>query len=96
MSDFVKDLTASLQKQIEAYIPKIETQDVGTVLEAGDGIARASGLGAVRAQELVQFDNGVMGVAFNLEQDSVGVIIMGDYGEIDLQPRHARGFSRHF
>src|SRR3990172_4710983 len=80
MSDFVKDLTASLQKQIEAYTPKIEAQDVGSVLEAGDGIARASGLGAVRAQELVQFDNGVMGVAFNLERDSVGIIILGDYG----------------
>ncbi|MBF8281929.1 MAG: ATP synthase F1, alpha subunit [Anaerolineales bacterium] len=83
MSDFVKDLTASLQKQIEAYTPKIEAQDVGAVLEAGDGIARASGLGAVRAQELVQFDNGVMGVAFNLERDSIGIIILGDYGGIE-------------
>ncbi|HLE30045.1 MAG TPA: F0F1 ATP synthase subunit alpha [Anaerolineales bacterium] len=83
MSDFVKELTLSLQKQIEAYAPKIEAQDVGAVLEAGDGIARASGLGAVRAQELVQFANGVMGVAFNLERDSIGVIIMGDYSEID-------------
>ncbi len=83
MSDFVKDLTLSLQKQIEAYAPKLAAQDVGNVLEAGDGIARASGLGAVQAQELVQFANGVMGVAFNLEQDSVGVIIMGDYGGIE-------------
>ncbi len=83
MSDFVKDLTASLQKQIEAYTPKIEAQDVGSVLEAGDGIARASGLGAVRAQELVQFENGIMGVAFNLERDSVGIIILGDYGGIE-------------
>jgi F-type H+/Na+-transporting ATPase subunit alpha len=83
MSDFVKDLTLSLQKQIEAYTPKVEAQDVGTVLEAGDGIARASGLGAVRAQELVQFANGVMGVAFNLEQDSVGIIIMGDYSGVE-------------
>jgi F-type H+-transporting ATPase subunit alpha len=83
MSDFVKDLTLSLQKQIEAYSPKVEMQDVGRVLEAGDGIARASGLSAVQAQELVQFENGVMGVAFNLERDSVGIIILGDYGEID-------------
>ncbi len=82
MSDFVKDLTLSLHKQIEAYAPKIETQDVGAVLEAGDGIARASGLSAVKAQELVRFENGVMGVAFNLERDSVGIIIMGDYSGI--------------
>jgi F-type H+-transporting ATPase subunit alpha len=83
MSDFVKDLTQSLQKQIEAFSPQIETQDVGSVLEAGDGIARATGLGAVRSQELVQFENGVMGVAFNLEKDALGIIIMGDYSGIE-------------
>ena len=83
MSDFVKDLTLSLQKQIEAYAPKVEAQDVGTVLETGDGIARATGLSAVKAQELVRFANGVMGVAFNLEKDSVGIIIMGDYSGIE-------------
>ncbi|MGH2520931.1 MAG: F0F1 ATP synthase subunit alpha [Anaerolineales bacterium] len=83
MSDFVKDLTLSLQKQIEAFTPTIEAQDVGTVLEAGDGIARVSGLSAVQAQELVQFANGVMGVAFNLERDIVGVIILGDYSGVD-------------
>lgn len=83
MSDFVKDLALSLQQQIEAFQPKVETQDVGRVLEAGDGIARASGLSAVQAQELVQFDNGVMGVAFNLEKDSVGIITLGDYGGIE-------------
>jgi F-type H+-transporting ATPase subunit alpha len=83
MSDFVKDLALSLQKQIDAFQPKVEAQDVGRVTEAGDGIAKASGLSAVRAQELVQFDNGVMGVAFNLEQESVGIIALGDYGGIE-------------
>jgi F-type H+-transporting ATPase subunit alpha len=93
MSDFVKDLTASLRQQIDAYVPEIQAQDIGTVIEAGDGIARASGLGAVRAQELVQFSNGVMGIAFNLEQDSVGIIIMGDYSEIE-QGMSVRGTGR--
>jgi F-type H+-transporting ATPase subunit alpha len=82
MSDFVKDLTLSLQKQIESFTPSYEVQEVGTVLEAGDGIARASGLGTVRSQELVQFDNGVMGIAFNLEKDTLGIIIMGDYSGV--------------
>jgi F-type H+/Na+-transporting ATPase subunit alpha len=82
MADFVTELTLSLQKQIEAYTPVVTVQEVGTVLEAGDGIARASGLGSVRSQELVEFDNGVMGIAFNLEKDSVGLIIMGDYSGI--------------
>jgi F-type H+-transporting ATPase subunit alpha len=93
MSDFVKDLTQSLQKQIEAYQPEVRAQDVGTVLEAGDGIARAEGLGGVQAQELVQFANGVMGVAFNLEQESVGIIIMGDYSGIE-QGMTVRGTGR--
>ncbi|MBP7690817.1 MAG: F0F1 ATP synthase subunit alpha [Anaerolineales bacterium] len=82
MSDFVKDLTLSIQKQIESFNPTIEAQDIGRVLEAGDGIARASGLSAVKAQELVQFENGVIGVAFNLEKDSVGIITLGDYSGI--------------
>jgi F-type H+-transporting ATPase subunit alpha len=58
-------------------------KDVGTVLEAGDGIARISGLADISSQELVQFANGIMGIAFNLEQDSVGVIIMGEYAGIE-------------
>src|SRR5689334_18183668 len=93
MSDLVNELTASLQKQIDSFQPQVETRDVGMVTEAGDGIARAEGLGAVQAQELVQFANGVMGIAFNLEQDSVGIIIMGDYGGIE-QGMSVRGTGR--
>jgi F-type H+-transporting ATPase subunit alpha len=93
MSDFVKDLTASLQQQIDAFQPEIRALDVGTVLEAGDGIARAEGLGGVQAQELVQFENGVIGIAFNLEQQSVGLIIMGDYSGIE-QGMSVRGTGR--
>ena len=83
MTDLIDQITADLQKQIETFEPEVELTNVGTVIEAGDGIARASGLADVRAQELVQFENGVMGVAFNLEEDTVGIIIMGDYAEID-------------
>ena len=83
MTDLIKNITADLQKQIDDYKPGVDVSDVGTVLEAGDGIARVDGLSSVRAQELVQFANGVMGIAFNLESDSVGVIIMGEYSAID-------------
>ncbi len=83
MTDLISQITADLQKQIEAFKPEYEMRDVGTVTDAGDGIARVRGLSDVRAQELVQFANGVLGVAFNLEADSVGVIIMGDYAEIE-------------
>ncbi|HKI55338.1 MAG TPA: F0F1 ATP synthase subunit alpha [Anaerolineales bacterium] len=82
MTDLVKQITDDLQKQIEDFKPELNISDIGTVLEAGDGIARVQGLANVRAQELVQFSNGVMGTAFNLEKDSVGVIVMGDYGGI--------------
>ncbi len=83
MSDFIAQITADLQKQIDAFQPELEVREVGAVIEAGDGIARARGLADVRAQELVQFDNGVMGIAFNLEEDNVGIIIMGEFSGIE-------------
>ena len=82
MTDLINQITSDLQKQIEAFKPEIGISDVGTVSEAGDGIARVFGLANVKSQELVQFANGVIGIAFNLEKDSVGVIIMGDYAEV--------------
>jgi len=82
MSDLIKQITADLQQRIDSYRPEYELRDVGLVLDAGDGIARVSGLGDVRSQELVEFANGVVGIAFNLEEDNVGVIVMGDYAEI--------------
>ncbi|MBN2472589.1 MAG: F0F1 ATP synthase subunit alpha [Anaerolineae bacterium] len=82
MSDFTSDITRSLLAQIEDFKPDYEAVEVGEVLEVGDGIARVSGLPNVRANELVRFSNGVPGMAFNLEQDTVGVIIVGDYVEI--------------
>lgn len=82
MSDLIKQITSDFQKQIDSFQPDYSISDVGTVLEAGDGIARVDGLANVRSQELVQFQNGVIGIAFNLEEDKVGVIIMGDYAGI--------------
>ncbi|MCD6401335.1 MAG: F0F1 ATP synthase subunit alpha, partial [Anaerolineales bacterium] len=82
MSDLINQIADDLKKQIEEFHPGMEIRDVGSVVEAGDGIARASGLSKVRSQELVQFDNGVLGIAFNLGKDYVGIIIMGDYSSI--------------
>jgi F-type H+-transporting ATPase subunit alpha len=83
MSDLISQITADLQAQIASFKPALDVQDVGEVAEAGDGIARVRGLAGVRAQELVQFANGVLGIAFNLEADLVGVTILGDYTEIE-------------
>ena len=82
MTDLIQQIASDLKKQIEAYSPALEAQDIGTVLEAGDGIARVSGLAGVQASELVQFETGSFGIAFNLEADNVGVIVMGEYASI--------------
>src|SRR4030042_2716446 len=83
MTDFIDSLPADLRRQIEAFAPELELKDRGSVLEAGDGIARVSGLAVVGAQELVRFENGVLGIAFNLEAERIGVIIMGEYSGIE-------------
>ena len=82
MADLIQQITSDFQKQIDSFEPAASLSDIGTVLEAGDGIAKVDGLTFVRSQELVQFENGVMGIAFNLERDAVGAIIMGDYSGI--------------
>jgi F-type H+-transporting ATPase subunit alpha len=81
--ELLRELTATLRSQIEAFETAPRSVSVGEVIEVGDGIARASGLAGVRSMELVQFENGVMGLAFNLEADNIGIIIMGDYVEIE-------------
>ena len=80
MADSIFD---SILEQIKDFEPgALEAVEVGYVEEVGDGIARISGLDNVRYNELVQFENGVAGIAFNLEKDNVGVIIMGAYDDI--------------
>ncbi len=76
------DLVAQLKQQILNFQAPMRAVDVGTVLQVGDGIARLSGLTSARASELVEFENGTLGIVFNLETDIVGVIIMGDYSNI--------------
>ncbi|MGF1504180.1 MAG: F0F1 ATP synthase subunit alpha, partial [Anaerolineae bacterium] len=87
------ELAEQLKAQIEQFKPSVSVSSIGTVLQVGDGIARISGLEDVQAQELVEFENGVLGVAFNLEVDEVGVIIMGEYANISEGGR-VRGTGR--
>ncbi len=78
-----KNITDALLKQIEGFEYQITSRSVGTVRSVGDGIALVEGLADVKASELVEFSNGVRGVALNLEPDNVGVVIMGDYTSIE-------------
>ncbi|NLX11512.1 MAG: F0F1 ATP synthase subunit alpha [Chloroflexi bacterium] len=93
MADLTSDITRGLLEQIQGYERELKAVEVGTVVEVGDGIARIVGLEHVRAQELVEFQNGVLGIAFNLEADEVGVIIMGDYTTIS-EGGEVRGTGR--
>ena len=77
-----EEITSILKEQIEKFGAEVTSTNVGTVLDAGDGIARVDGLSNVMASELVEFPNGVMGLALNLEETNVGVMILGDYSEI--------------
>jgi F-type H+/Na+-transporting ATPase subunit alpha len=73
------EIASVLQREIENFQGRIETAEVGQVLEVGDGIARCYGLSSAMAGEMVEFPNGVRGMCFNLEENSVGIIILGDY-----------------
>jgi len=72
------EISAILKKQIEDYDKSVSVSNVGTVLQIGDGIARVYGLQQVMAGELVQFEDGTEGIALNLEDDNVGVVLMGE------------------
>jgi F-type H+-transporting ATPase subunit alpha len=73
------EIASVIQKEIEQYEDRVDVREVGTVLEVGDGIARVYGLSNVMVGEMVEFPGGITGLAFNLEENSVGVIILGDY-----------------
>lgn len=82
MAQASSDILQSLLQQVQEFQPSIETYEVGFVEEVGDGIARVTGLNNIRLSELVRFSNGSVGIAFNLESDNVGVIVIGDYDDI--------------
>ncbi|WP_416147759.1 F0F1 ATP synthase subunit alpha [Salipaludibacillus sp. HK11] len=82
MSIRADEISSLLKKQIEGYQSEIEVNDVGTVIRVGDGIAVAHGLENAMAGELLEFSNGVMGMAQNLEENTVGIIILGPFRDI--------------
>jgi F-type H+-transporting ATPase subunit alpha len=76
------EIASLIRSQIENFDVDLQVDEVGTVLEVGDGIARVYGLDKVMASEMVEFENGSLGLALNLEEDSVGVVILGEYTDI--------------
>src|SRR5512142_968801 len=76
------EITKLIREQIENYESKIAVDEVGTVISLGDGIARVHGLDKVMAGELLAFPHDVAGIAMNLEEDQVGVVLLGEYTEV--------------
>lgn len=74
------EVSKIIRQQIEKYNQELKIVNVGTVLQVGDGIARIYGLEKVMAGELVEFDEGTVGIALNLESDNVGAVLMGECG----------------
>ena len=73
------EIASVIQQEIEHFESRVDVREVGRVLEVGDGIARVYGLSSVMSGEMVEFPGGIHGLAFNLEENSVGVIILGDF-----------------
>ena len=78
----VEEISRIIRKQIEDYDKQVEVSETGTVLSAGDGIARVYGLEQAMAGELVEFPNSVQGMVLNLEEDNVGVALLGEANKI--------------
>lgn len=78
------NITDSLLRQIQDFDHQVEARSVGTVTAVYDGVAQVNGLADVRASELVQFSNGAAGLALDLQTKSVGVVVMGDYADIEV------------
>ncbi|HTM66990.1 MAG TPA: F0F1 ATP synthase subunit alpha [Flavipsychrobacter sp.] len=76
------EISAILRQQLTNFDAGANLEEVGTVLQVGDGIARVYGLNGVRQGELVSFENGTKAIAMNLEEDNVGVVMMGEYSDI--------------
>src|SRR2546428_5222671 len=76
------EITKLIREQIENYESKVSVDEVGTIISLGDGIARVHGLDKVMSGELLEFGHGVAGIAMNLEEDQVGVVLLGEFTEI--------------
>ncbi len=77
-----EEIKSIIKKEIEGYKSELDVSEVGTVLQVGDGIARIHGLTSAMSGEMLEFENGVQGMVLNLEEDSIGCAILGDYLEI--------------
>src|SRR5215470_18349546 len=77
------EIAAALRKHVESFTPSLEQAQVGRVLEVGDGIARVAGLPSTSVNELLEFEGGTLGLALNLDEDSIGAVVLGEADEVE-------------
>src|SRR5688572_16311793 len=76
------DITSALRAQLADFKPDSSAAQVGRIIEVGDGIARVSGLPGCSVNELLEFESGIVGLALNLDEESIGCVVLGDVGHI--------------
>src|SRR5919107_4604891 len=77
------DIAAALKKNLEGFEPSLEARTVGRITEVGDGIARVSGLPDCAVNELLEFEDGTVGLALNLDEESIGAVVLGDVFSVE-------------
>ena len=78
-----EEIKSIIKKEIEGYKSELDVSEVGTVIQVGDGIARIHGLENAMSGEMLEFDNGIQAMVLNLEEDSIGAAILGDYLQLE-------------
>jgi len=76
------DIASVLRRQLEGFTPSLERQRVGRIVEVGDGIAHVSGLPSTSVNELLEFEGGTLGLALNLDEESIGAVVLGQMEHI--------------
>ena len=82
------EITKALERHVEDYTPAVGTEQIGRIVEVGDGIARVSGLPGAAVNELLEFEDGTLGLALNLDEDTIGAVVLG---EVDSSRRGTDG-----
>src|SRR5437764_4043228 len=78
-----EEITGVLRRHLEGFRPEVEKQQVGRIIEVGDGIARISGLPNTSVNELLEFEGGTLGLALNLDEESIGAVVLGHMEHIE-------------
>ena len=84
------EITEALERHVEDYTPVVGTEQIGRIVEVGDGIARVSGLPGAAVNELLEFEDGTLGLALNLDEDTIGAVVLGEVDNLEEEQRSRR------